>query len=255
MGSMLGLERQRLLLQHLRARGSGNVVDLASALGVSPSTVRRDLRDMNDRGLVTRVHGGASVADAEIEAVLAARAAQHSDQKRRIGAAAAVQVPDGATVLITGGTTTEAMLPHLAGREGLTVLTNGLNIALGLSRCPGISTVVLGGVLRHGELSLLGPLTEQALAEFHVDVAYCSAFGIHPSAGLTGADVREAGTDRRLLQGAEHLVVLADASKIGRRGPVRLAGTTRIDRLITDDTAPPEQLEALRSAGVEVQVC
>jgi DeoR/GlpR family transcriptional regulator of sugar metabolism len=255
MASMLSLERQRLLLQHLRLHGSGNVVDLASALGVSASTVRRDLRDMNDRGLVTRVHGGASVADGEIEAVLASRAAEHSEEKRRIGAAAAAQLPDGATVLITGGTTTEAMLPALAGRDGLTVLTNGLNIAVGLSRCPEISVVVLGGVLRHGELSLLGPLTEQALAEFHVDIAYCSAFGIHATAGLTGADVREAGTDRRLLQGAECLIVLADSSKIGRRGPVRLARAESIDCLITDQGAAPSQIEELRRAGINVQVC
>jgi DeoR/GlpR family transcriptional regulator of sugar metabolism len=255
MPSMLSLERQRLLLQHLRRHGSGNVGDLASVLGVSPSTVRRDLRDMNDRGLVTRVHGGASVADGEIEPVLASRAAEHSDEKRRIGAAAAAQVPEGATVLITGGTTTEAMLPALAGRHGLTVLTNGLNIALTLSRCPDISVVVLGGVLRHGELSLLGPLTEQALAEFHVDLAYCSAFGIHPTAGLTGADVREAGTDRRLLQGAERLVVLADSSKIGRRGPVRLAGVEGVDCLFTDRAAAPEQLDALRRAGIDVHIC
>jgi DeoR/GlpR family transcriptional regulator of sugar metabolism len=252
---MLSYERKRLLLQHLRMHGSGNVIDLASTLGVSPSTVRRDLRDMNDRGLVTRVHGGASVSDGETEAVLSSRAALHNEEKRRIGAVAAAQVPEGATVLITGGTTTEAMLPHLTGREGLTVLTNGLNIALGLSRCPGISAVVLGGVLRHGELSLLGPLTEQSLADFHVDVAYCSAFGIHPSAGLTGADVNEAGTDRRLLQVAERLVVLADASKIGRRGPVRLVGAASIDCLITDSGAPAEPLDELRSAGVEVRIC
>src|SRR5690242_11555849 len=123
---MLSLERQRMLLQHIRARGSGNVVDLAAALGVSPSTVRRDLKDMTDRGLVARVHGGASALDGELEPVLSSRSAEHGDRKQRIGRAAAARIPDNCTVLVTGGTTTEAMVPHLAGRQGLTVLTNGL---------------------------------------------------------------------------------------------------------------------------------
>ena len=252
---MLSLDRQRRLLQLLRVHGSGNVGELADALGVSASTVRRDLREMNDRGLLTRVHGGASVLDADLEPVLTSRSSEHSEQKRRIGQAAAERVPDGGTVLITGGTTTEAMLPFLAGRDGLTVLTNGLNIAYQLARYPEISVVVLGGVLRHEEMSLLGPIAEHVLAEFHVDLAFSSAFGIHPDAGMSGANVTEAGTDRRMLQSAGSLVVLADSSKFGRRGPVRLASVDQISRLITDDEAPPDALDVLRRHGVDVVTC
>jgi DeoR/GlpR family transcriptional regulator of sugar metabolism len=252
---VLGLERQRRLLQLVRANGSGNVSQLAVALGVSPSTVRRDLRDMNDKGLLTRVHGGASVRESVTEPVLSSRAAEHSEQKLRIGRAAAARVPDAGTVLITGGTTTESMLPFLAGREGLTVLTNGLNIAYHLARYSEISVVVLGGVLRHEEMSLLGPIAEHVLAEFHVDVAFTSAFGISAEAGLSGANVTEAGTDRRMLQAADSLVVLADASKFARRGPVRLVGVDQIDTLITDDGAPAPALTELRRRGVDVLVC
>lgn len=249
---MLSLERQRRLLQHVRVHGSGNVLDLAEALGVSASTVRRDLREMDERGLLTRVHGGASVLDADLEPVLSSRAAEHSDEKRRVGEAAAARVPDGATVLITGGTTTEAMLPHLAGRDRLTVLTNGLNVAYHLARYPEISVVVLGGVLRHEEMSLLGPIAEHVLAEFHVDYAFSSAFGIDPDNGISGANVTEAGTDRRMLQSADHLVVLADSSKFGRRGPVRLADVSQISCLITDDGVPGDAVATLRARGVEV---
>lgn len=252
---MLTPERQRMLLQHLRVRGAGNVLELAEALGVSASTVRRDLREMNDRGLLTRVHGGASVLDGDLEPALSSRSAEHGDQKRRIGKAAAERVPDSATVLITGGTTTEAMLPFLASCEGLTVLTNGLNIAYQLSRFPEISVVVLGGVLRHEEMSLLGPIAEQVLGEFHVDVAFASAFGVDPEVGMSGANVTEAGTDRRMLASADQLVVLADSSKFTRRGPVRLAPVHQIGCLITDDEAPQAALDALRRHGVEVVVC
>lgn len=252
---MLSLERQRRLLQHLRQHGSGNVLELADALGISASTVRRDLRDMGERGLLTRVHGGASVLDADLEPVLSSRETEHSQEKRRIGQAAAQFVAPGSTVLITGGTTTEAMLPFLAGIESLTVLTNGLNIAYRLSRYPEVTVVVLGGLLRHEEMSLLGPIAEHVLAEFHVDMALTSAFGIDVRAGMSGANVTEAGTDRRMLQAAETLVVLADSSKFGRRGPVRLASVDQINRLVSDAAAPPEAVEALRRQGVDVTIC
>ena len=219
------LERQRRLLAHLRIYGSGNVVELADALGVSPSTVRRDLNEMDDRGLLTRVHGGASSLEGLVEPVLSSRSTTRLAEKRRIGQAAAVLIPDGATILLTGGTTTEAMLPFLAGRK-LTILTNGLNIAYHLTRYPEISVVVLGGVLRHDEMSLLGPIAERALAEFHLDAVFSSVFGIDPETGLSGANVSEADTDRRMLEAAP-LTVLADSSKIGRRGPVRLMGVLR----------------------------
>jgi DeoR/GlpR family transcriptional regulator of sugar metabolism len=147
------------------------------------------------------------------------------------------------------------MLAFLSGCEGLTVLTNGLNIAYQLSRFPEISVVVLGGVLRHEEMSLLGPIAEQVLAEFHIDVAFASAFGVDPDLGISGANVIEAGTDRRMLSAADQLVVLADSGKFNRRGPVRLAGVQQISCLITDDEAPAAALATLRKHGVEVVTC
>jgi DeoR/GlpR family transcriptional regulator of sugar metabolism len=210
---------------------------------------------MTDRGLVARVHGGASALDGELEPVLSSRSAEHGDRKQRIGRAAAARIPDGCTVLITGGTTTEAMVPHLAARQGLTVLTNGLNIASQLTRCTGITVVVLGGVLRHDEMSLLGPIAENTLADFHVDRVVCGTFGIHPEFGLSAANVSEAGTDRRMVAAAESVTVLADSSKLGRRGPVRVAGIEQVSCVITDDAAPAASLAALREAGVEVLTC
>jgi DeoR/GlpR family transcriptional regulator of sugar metabolism len=216
--------------------------------------VRRDLKEMDDRGLVNRVHGGASVIDGDLEPVLSSRSSSHSEQKKRIAKAAALRVPESATVLITGGTTTEAMLPHLAGRENLTVLTNGLSIAYHLARYPEISVVVLGGVLRHDEMSLLGPIAEHVLADFRVDVAFFSAFGIDAT-GLSAANVNEAGTDRRILQHAESLVALMDASKFGQRGPVRVADIDQLSCLVTDDEAPSDVLDEIRSRGVEIIAC
>lgn len=252
---MFSVERQRRLLAHLRAEGSGNVLELAQTLGVSPSTVRRDLKEMDDRGLVNRVHGGASVVDNDLEPVLSSRSASHSEEKRRIGKAAAHLIPDSSTVLITGGTTTEAMLPHLSDRTNLTVVTNGLGIAYHLARYPEISVVVLGGVLRHEEMSLLGPIADQVLADFRVDLAFFSAFGIDPAEGLSAANVTEAGTDRRILQHASSLVAMVDSSKFGKRGPVRVADLDQLAYLVTDDQAPTAALDEIKTHGVRIIAC
>ncbi|MFD7987012.1 DeoR/GlpR family DNA-binding transcription regulator [Kitasatospora indigofera] len=252
---LLSPQRRRVVLGHLRNQGTVQVAELAQALGISPSTVRRDLQEMEDEGLLARVHGGATLVADDLEADQPARAAEHQDQKRRIGAAAAALVQDGTTVLISGGTTTETMVGHLADRENLTVITNSLAIAHALARHPSIAVVVLGGFLRHREKSLLGHLTEQALAEFRIDQVFTGAFGVDPEVGVTGADVREARTDRALLEAGGQHVLLADAGKLGRRGPVRLVPAARISALVTDaDPAHPVR-RGLAAAGVPVIAC
>lgn len=251
---MLTHERQREVLRHMRSQGIANVTDLAAAVGVSASTIRRDLRDMDEQGLVVRVHGGASLLESGPESAHLIRQGQHEAEKRAIGRAAAEMVGDGSTILVFGGTTTEAMLPFLAGHAGLTVLTNGLNVALQLARHSGTTVVVLGGILRPGELSLLGPIAEHAREEFSVDLAFIGCYGIDPRSGVTGASVHEAGTDRRLLQGVDSIVVLADSSKFTQRGPVRMSTVDQIRTLITDSAAPTPDVRTLMAAGVDVRV-
>lgn len=251
---MLSSERQRQLLRYMRSRGAGDVNDLAETIGVSASTIRRDLREMDQQGLLTRVHGGASLPEAEVENAFTIRLGEHEGEKRRIGIAAADLVEDDTTILITGGTTTEAMIPFLSGRQGLTVVTNGLNIAQQLSRHNGITVVVLGGILRRGEMSLLGPLGEQTLEEFDVGQGFIGAYGIHSKLGLSGASVHEANTDRRLLNGLNNIVVMVDGSKFHQRGPVRLARVDQISILITDATAPADEVDALIESGVDTRV-
>ena len=251
---MLEVERQQRMLHHIQVHGSGNVADLAQALGVSPSTVRRDLAELSGRRLLNRVRGGASAAEP--------RPGEHrrfvpgqEAQKRRIGAAAADRIPDGSTLVLGGGTTIEAMVPFLAGKKQLTVLTNALPVAGLLGAHPEITVVVLGGILRHEQMELLAPHTEQLLSEFHVEVAVYGAFGIDAEHGLYGARAEQAATDRALLASAASVTVLADCSKFGRSGPVRLAPPAALGCVVTDDGVDPGRVRALRSRGVEVVVC
>lgn len=252
---LLGPKRQRELLNYIRAYGTGSVTEMAKILGVSASTVRRDLNELQERGLVERIHGGAAPLTDDVEPLRPLREVAFSDEKRRIGQAAASHIADHSTVLILGGTTTEAMLPFLGAVRGLTVLTNSLMVVNRLAQYSDIALIVLGGLLRRQEMSLLGHLTIAGLDEFGIDQVFSGAFGIDPEIGVTGTNLSETQTDRSLASSARELIMLADHSKLTQRGPARLVPTTAVSTLITDDGADADVLHRFREAGVIVETC
>jgi DeoR/GlpR family transcriptional regulator of sugar metabolism len=252
---LLGPKRQRELLNYVRAYGVGSVNELARHLGVSTSTVRRDLNELRDRGLLERVHGGAEAVGDDVEPIRPLREVAFAEEKRRIGAAAAAHIADHSTVLILGGTTTEAMLPFLATKRGITVLTNSLMVVNRLSQLPDVDLVVLGGLLRRSEMSLLGHLTIAGLDEFGIDQVFSGAFGIDPDMGVTGTNLSETQTDRSLASSAPQLIMLADHSKFAQRGPARLVPISAVTRLITDDGADDAVLRRFGAVGVDVETC
>jgi len=252
---MLAEQRQKQLFTYLAERQSAQVSELSSVFGVSMSTVRRDLQEMEDRELVRRVYGGAlllTARPAREEAEIGQRAPQRMEIKARIGQAAAGLVRDGSTIIITGGTTTEAMIPYLGATSGLTVITNALNIAARLAMSPSIDVVVLGGWLRHSELTLLGHLTTQALQDLRADQIFYGTFGINAVDGLTGTYIREVQTDRTLIATARELIVLADSAKFHQSGPARVLPITALSTLVTDGAAPADAVLTLRERGVTV---
>ena len=251
---LLGPKRQRELLNYIRAYGEGSVNELARLLSVSTSTVRRDLNELQHRGLIERIHGGAAPLT-DVEPIRPLREVAFADQKRRIGQAAARLIVDNSTVLILGGTTTESMLPFVGSTRGLTLLTNSLMVVNRLSQYPDIEIIVLGGLLRRQEMSLLGHLTIAGLDEFGIDQVFSGAFGIDPEMGVTGTNLSETQTDRSLATAARELIMLADHSKLTQRGPARLVPTSAISTLIVDDDAEEETLEKFRAAGVTVLTC
>ncbi len=251
---LLGPQRQRELLNYIRAYGTGHVNELARVLGVSASTVRRDLNELQERGLLSRVHGGAAPLTDDVEPIRPLREVSYPAQKQRIGERAAALVEDHSTVLILGGTTTEAMLPYLSMKHGLTVLTNSLMVVTRLSQYPEVDLVVLGGVLRRSEMSLLGHLTIAGLSEFGVDKVFSGAFGVDPVIGVTGTNLNETQTDRSLTSSAP-LVLLVDHSKFAQRGPTKLVPTSAVSTLVTDSGADEEVLEQFRQLGIDVITC
>ena len=254
---MLAVQRRKTTMELLSRTDAMSVEDLSAQLEVSLSTVRRDLDELEADGIVRRVHGGAVLVrpvepDApELSPDL--REVEHPDDKRAIAGVAVGLVKPGSVVLVTGGTTTAALLPLLSSVPDIVVVTNSLDVATRLCATD-VDIIVLGGALRRPELSLLGHLVAAAIAELHIDHVITGAFGIDARSGLLGASAQEVETDRHLARSALRLTVLADPSTFGRRSPHRIVGFDTVTDLVTTDQAPEADLAELRGYGVAVHV-
>ena len=254
---MLDAERRQQLVELVEQRNSLTVADLSSHFRVSPATIRRDLRQLSQRGMIERAHGGAAkrvrVATEMPEQPLLNRSTLQADEKRRIGRAAAAHVHDGETIIISSGTTTAEIVPHLADRTGLTVITNALNIVLALAPLPSIEVIVLGGVLRHSELTLLGSLAEDALENLRADRLFMGSPAIHADYGLSAENFAESRSDQTLMNSAREVIVLADHTKFGRVAMVRVSPLTRIRRIITGTETSTDDIRHLDEHGVTIE--
>jgi DeoR family transcriptional regulator, aga operon transcriptional repressor len=180
------------------------------------------------------------------------KVARRHPEKRRIGAAAAGLVEDGAVVGMTGGTTTTEVARALADRDNITVVTNALNIAAELVLRPNIRLLVVGGKARHASYELVGPTAEKMLAEYHFDIAFIGVDGLTVAEGCTTHDEMEAHTDLAFIRQSQRNVVVADSSKIGRIRFAKICELSAIDDLVTDSDIGSSEAEALRCAGISV---
>lgn len=250
---MYAAERRRLILEELTSTGRITVADLSARHEVATETIRRDLDELADRGLLERVHGGA-IPRREAEPDLEARRVTHIDAKRRIALAAAALLPrdEQAAVLLDAGTSTVELLPHLAGRRG-PVITNAPAIAQGALVHTDLAVHVLPGRVRPTTQAAVGAATVDALRALHPRVVFLGCNGLDAE-GATTPDPDEAAVKTAMVRSAAQRVVLAESSKLGARHLVRFAALEDVDALVTD-AAPPEPLRrALAEAGVEVHL-
>ena len=246
--------RLAAILERLAENGGVGVSELATGLGVSPATVRRDLRMLEEQRLLSRTHGGAVAHGVLYELPLRYRSARHGEEKRRIADAAAERVSEGMVVGLTGGTTTTEVARALSGRQRLTIVTNSLSIAAELAVRPTLKLVVTGGVARPESYELIGPLAEASLTGLNLDLAIVGVDGISVGSGLTTHHETEASTNRALIDCAARTVVVADSSKIGRTAFARIVAVSRVHELITDLEAARDELDLLREAGIAVTI-
>jgi DeoR family glycerol-3-phosphate regulon repressor len=232
------------------ARQTGRVAvdDLAQRFAVTPQTIRRDLNELCDARLLTRVHGGAMIASGVENLAYDARKFVASAQKRLIGEAAAGLIGNDSSLFINLGTTTEAVAQALAGHTGLLVITNNLHVAIELYRNPAIEVVLAGGVIRRGDGGIIGPGTAEHIRQFRVDTAVVGTSAIDADGTLLDFDLREVQVSQAIIASARRVMLVTDSSKFERSAPVRIGHLSDIDVLVTDRLPSPE-LAALCEAN------
>lgn len=249
------------MLASLARSGQLTISETATRFAVSEATIRRDFDELARQGLLTRVRGGAMSNGLAVDLPLRYKTSLHAAEKGRIAAAAARLVELPAVIGLTGGTTTTALAHALAARPdvaghpvgaGLTIVTNAVNIAYDLATRPDIKTLLVGGVLRQQSYELIGALAIAALEQLALDYCFLSADAINAVDGVMTYNDAEASVNRALAKRANHVVVVADGSKIGARAFTRITTVAEIDTLVTDAGAPPDALGSIADAGCEI---
>ncbi len=260
MGHANGLTtREEQVLRLLNQRGSVSVEELTEQFGVSIATARRDLQALEDKGLLTRTHGGASLTSPLLyapfrhDSSFQEQIEKNADEKRRIAAVAADLVRDGETIALTPGTTTTEVVRSLRHRSGISVVTNTVNVAMELSQHRNLEVFVAGGHLRGEWFSMVGADAIRAIRSYNIDKVFIGANGVDPRGGLSCHNREEAAVNRAMVQRARERIAVADHSKLGVVASHRICSLQEVQRLITDTAAAEKDIERYRACGIEVQ--
>lgn len=250
---MDGSARRRQILAWLQAAGHLQVRELVDRFNVSEMTIRRDLDLLEDAGALVRTYGGAvPVTGLTREPPYHTKVVERVSEKERIAREAAKLVQDGDFVLLDAGSTTAAVARQLLGLKRLTVITFDLKIAVELCDEPNVRLLVAGGEAQKEGYNLFGPLAEQTLRGITVDLAFLGTSAVHPKYGLTTPTLSRVPLKQAMLRAARRSVLVADASKFGRRSSFQICPVASLTDLITDSSLSPEMVEATRKEGISL---
>ncbi len=246
--------RQMDILEIARRDGRVDVETLAAQFAVTPQTIRKDLNDLCDMDKLQRVHGGAVFPSNTVNLAYQARREIAAGGKARIADAVADLIPDGASLVLNIGTTTELVAHAIRRHQELLVITNNLNVAMILSDAPGIELVISGGMVRRTDGGIIGAAAVDLIRQFKVDYAIIGASGIDEEGALLDFDYREVRVAQAILGQARKKILVADHTKFERRAPVQIGHITDLDVFVTDAPPPARIAELCATANVELIV-
>lgn len=246
--------RQKSICDYVAKKGEATIADLSQRLEVSAMTIRRDLDQLAESGLLVRTHGGAAAnSSVAVEPPFAMRMRTNSEAKRKLALLISKQVVDGQTILLDGGSTALAIAEELAGRD-ITVCTLSIKVAEVLAQVDNTKVIVPGGMVRNGELSLVGSEAEAFLGNYHFDTYLMTISAVSNSGGLTEWNPEDAAMKRRALKSAKRVVLVCDSSKFGSEAFGRVANLSEADAVVTDSDLSAEGRKLVRDAGVELHI-
>lgn len=244
--------RQEDILGLAKSDGQVLVEDLSRRFGVSPQTIRKDLNDLCDARKLRRTHGGAVLMSGIENVEYEQRRQIAAEEKSAIGRAAAALIPNGSSLFINIGTTTEAVGQSLFDHEQLMLITNNINVANQLRMVHGFEVVIAGGLVRSADGGIVGEAAVDFIRQFKVDYAVIGASGIDADGALLDFDLREVKVAQAIIEHARNVILVSDSSKFEISAPVRIADISQIDTFVTDAGAPKSFLDLCRSHDVAV---
>lgn len=251
------LQRRIRIVELLRERGVVRVGELAALFQTSEVTIRNDLTQLEREGQLIRDRGGAiaSGSKRQITSLLALehRARLQTEEKQRIGRAAAQLVNPGDTIIMDAGTTVVEMARHLAGISSLTVVTNALNVAVEVAAATDARLILLGGTVNREASSTVGPIAEQTLSELTVQKVFLGTQAFDFDHGLTDTTIEIAQVKRAMIRSARQTILLSDSSKWGKTGFIKVVPITAIHTILTDAGLSDEPCKAIERAGIHLQ--
>lgn len=254
-GELIPAQRRALVLEHIRSRGAASIQELAEAIAVSNSTIRRDLEELELAGYLERTRGGALLertqkSTFEPEAALAAEIAR--PQKQAIGGVAANMIRKGESAIFDSSSTVMELARIVATRDlALTAVTNDLGIGSILARNAMINVVVPGGTIRPGSQTLRGEPGQKFLETIHTDITF---IGTHAISGgyLSETSLEIAALKRLMIAAARRVVLLADSSKFQTVAFCRICAISEVHQIVTDDGLRSDDAQSLRDFGIDV---
>lgn len=231
---MFLVPRHAEILEMAKEHGRVLVDDLALHFNVTPQTIRKDLNDLCDQRLLSRIHGGALFPSGVQNLEYEARRLIAANEKEAIGRAAAELIPDNASLFVNIGTTTEAVGQALLDRKGLMIITNNINVANRLRVYPDIEVVIAGGVVRGSDGGIVGEAAVDFIRQFKVDFAVIGTSAIDSDGALLDFDFREVKVAQAIMANARHVILVSDSTKFERTAPVRIGHLSQVNTFITD---------------------
>jgi DeoR/GlpR family transcriptional regulator of sugar metabolism len=254
---LITYERRQSLLETLSNQPGLRVRELAKAYHVSEGTIRNDLNMLEEEGRLERIHGGAVLRDQgqfQNNSFLR-RYRQNAAAKLAIAREAAKLVHDGASILLDASSTAYYLARAISTRKKMTVITNGFEVARELAQNTSNTVILIGGVVNNDSSSVTGLLSEQIIAEMHVEKAFFSCSGFSIERGMTEVHLEEAQIKRKAILSSKQVVALIDSSKMGKEDFTPFARTNQITHLVTDSGLSAEWAEKLSQAGIQYTIC
>lgn len=247
--------RQSRIFELVKQRGYLTIDELVDHFSVTPQTIRRDLNQMAEEGLIERHHGGAGAVSSVQNTEYQTRKIQNLNEKKRIADTVAAHIPDHSSLFINIGTTTETIAQALLGHQGLKIVTNNLHVASIMSSRPDFTVIIAGGEVRNRDGGIVGEATRDFVHQFKLDYGIIGISGIDHDGTLLDFDYQEVRIAQAIMENSRYVYLAADHSKFGRNAMVRLGNLSQCSAFFTDQSPVQSLVEQLHQQQVDLHIC